>query len=328
VLIVSLYGGQVDLDLDCVLYGEIAYTPFDTLMLGGQAFGPRPVWINAALFVINLLLVALLFKQFKICAFDAAMAAAVGVNVTAMHYLLMAMVSVTAVGAFESVGAILVVALIIVPPAAAYLLADRLEWMMAIAVGIGVISSLLGYLLARALDASIAGSIALVCGAFFLAAYVFSPSHGVLSRRLARLKLSRRVAEEDALLWATRRLERGAEPVFTAGELQGALMMIPGAAKSAVRRLTRSGMMAPEGDGFVLSATGGEAAAALLRRHRLYESYLEETGLPADHIHGPTDRAEHYISPAIAELVEEVVGEQDTDPHGKPIPKRELAQNT
>ena len=62
VLLVSLYGGNVDLDLDCVLYGEIAYTPFDSLVLGGMDLGPRPVWINAALFAFNLLVVGLFWK--------------------------------------------------------------------------------------------------------------------------------------------------------------------------------------------------------------------------------------------------------------------------
>ena len=320
VLLVSLYGSQVDLDLDCVLYGEIAYTPFDLLFFGDASFGPRPLWINGALFVVNMLLVFLLYKQFKISSFDPGMAAAVGINVTAMHYLLMGLVSVTVVGAFESVGAILVVALLIVPPAAAYLLTDRLAPMIAIAIGIGALSSLLGYLMAQALDASIAGSIAMLCGLFFLLAFLFSPSHGILSRILARRSLSVKIAVEDALLWAARKGEGKEAEVFARSEMLSELEQPASRLRTALARLKRAGFISRRNGGFVLTPAGKSAATDLLRRHRLYESYLGDIGYPTDHIHDSADREEHFLSPGLARMIESEVGERDEDPQGKPIP--------
>ena len=102
VVLISLFAGHVDLDLDCVLYGEIAYTPFDIWSLAGMNLGPRPVWITGGLLLLNGAVVALCFKELKICAFDPQMAASVGVPVAVMHYLLMALVSVTTVGAFRA----------------------------------------------------------------------------------------------------------------------------------------------------------------------------------------------------------------------------------
>ena len=58
----------------------------------------------------------------------------------------------------------------------------------------------------------------------------------------------------------------------------------------------------------------------LLRRHRLYESYLGELGYPPDHMHDPADRVEHYIPPAITEAVEEAAHFPERDPHDRPIP--------
>lgn len=190
VVLVSLLAGHVDLDLDCVLYGEIAYTPFDIWRGGDLSLGPRPVWVTGGLLLLNVAVVALLFKEFKICAFDPQMAAAVGINVAAVHYLLMGLVSITTVGAFESVGAILVVAMLIVPGATAYLLTDRLERMLALAAGVGVLSAVLGYFLARSLDCSIAGAMASVCGLLFTLAFFFSPTHGLLARRRAHRGLA------------------------------------------------------------------------------------------------------------------------------------------
>lgn len=168
VILISRYAAQVDLDLDCVLYGEIAYAPWDLWLAGGRSLGPKALWLNGALLVVNLAFVGSLWKELKISTFDPELAAALGFSPALMHYLLMGAVSMTVVGAFESVGAILVVAMLIVPPAAAYLLTERLHRMVMLAAAFGVLSTVGGYALARALDASIAGAMATVAGGVLL----------------------------------------------------------------------------------------------------------------------------------------------------------------
>jgi len=189
VVLVSLYTQQVDLDLDCVLYGEIAYVPWDTWQAWGIEFGPRAVWAVGGVFLFSLLIVGLFFKQFKLCSFDPAMAAAVGIPVVFFHYLLMTLVSMTTVAAFESVGAILVVAMLVVPAATAYLLTDRLHIMLLLSMAAGVVSAVLGYLLAAWLDSSISGAMTAVSGLLFLSAFLFSPRHGVVAKALAQRKV-------------------------------------------------------------------------------------------------------------------------------------------
>jgi manganese/zinc/iron transport system permease protein len=328
VVLISLYAGKVDLDLDCVLYGEIAYTPFDLLLVGGRSWGPRPVWITGGLLLLNLLVICLLYKQFKICAFDPAMAAAVGINVAAMHYLLMGLVSVTTVGAFESVGAILVVAMLIVPGATAYLLTDRLERMLVLAVAIGAFSSVLGYLIARWLDCSIAGAMSMVCGGFFGLAFLFSPRHGVVSRHVAQLRLRQRVAEEDALLWAARQLETEEPPPLTARALSRAQAVLEPDSAATLRRLEHAGLLAPQGESYTLTAAGRERALALLHRHRVYESYLGDLGYPTDHLHDAADRTEHHLTPAITAAMDAAARHPARDPQGKPIPRELERPNT
>ncbi|HRI89426.1 MAG TPA: metal ABC transporter permease [Candidatus Hydrogenedentes bacterium] len=181
VIMVSAFAGQVDLDTDCVLYGEIAASPWDIWLIGDTSLGPRAVWILGAITVLNLAFIGLGYKQLKLTSFDPGLAAAVGINVQLWHYLLMGFVSLTTVGAFESVGAILVVAMLIVPPNTAYLLTDRLSRMIMLSVVFGVLSAIGGYWLAAQLDGSIAGAIAVVSGAFFVAAMLFSPTHGVIA---------------------------------------------------------------------------------------------------------------------------------------------------
>lgn len=199
VIMVSRFAGQVDLDLDCVLYGEIIFTPYDTWSVGGLNLGPRAAWILGGITAANLLFVTLAYKQLKLCAFDPALAATVGINVTLWHYALMAFTSITSVGAFESVGAILVVAMLIVPPNTAYLLCDRLSLMLVLSVGFGVLSALGGYGLGTLLDGSVAGAMAVVSGALFLLAALFSPTHGALGYFRAQYHARRQAGTNSAV---------------------------------------------------------------------------------------------------------------------------------
>jgi manganese/zinc/iron transport system permease protein len=177
-----------------VLYGEIAYAPWDLWLVGERSLGPRALWINGGLLAVIATFVALFWKELKLSTFDPELAAALGFSPVLLHYLLMGAVSVTVVGAFESVGAILVVALLVVPPSTAYLLTDALGRMVALAVACGVASTLGGYTMARALDASIAGSMATIAGLLFLLAFLFSPAHGLLPRLWRRRRLANGVA--------------------------------------------------------------------------------------------------------------------------------------
>ncbi|MGM9924443.1 MAG: metal ABC transporter permease [Bacillus sp. (in: firmicutes)] len=193
VVLVSLYTRQVHIDLDHVLYGEIAYAPWDTITIAGMDIGPLSVWLVGSVLLLNILCINLFYKQFKICAFDPVMAAALGIPVVFFHYFLMTLVSVTTVVSFDSVGAILVVGMLIVPAATAYLLTDRLSTMLIISCFSGIASSILGYYIAAWLDASIAGCMISVAGALFIITLFFSPLHGVVSKFLRRRKLAEQI---------------------------------------------------------------------------------------------------------------------------------------
>jgi manganese/zinc/iron transport system permease protein len=184
IILISVFAGQVDLDQDCVLYGEIAYVPLDLILTeGGLSLGPRTVWILAVVTAIIALFIIVGYKELFLTTFDPAFAAAIGISTTLWYYLLMGAVSLTTVASFESVGAILVVAFLVAPPAAAYLLTDDFKAMLGISVVIGIASSFLGYYLAVWLDGSIAGAIATVTGIAFLLAFLFSPSRGLLRKQ-------------------------------------------------------------------------------------------------------------------------------------------------
>lgn len=175
IILMSMFAGQVDIDQDCVLYGEIAYVPIDLWVTAdGVILGPRPVYILSAVLILVILFIVVGYRQLKLTSFDPAFASALGISTGLWHYLLMGAVSLTTVSSFESVGAILVIAFLIGPPATAYLLTHDLKKMLLITVLIGIIVSIFGYGTAYMLNASIAGCMATMVGICFLAAFVYS----------------------------------------------------------------------------------------------------------------------------------------------------------
>jgi manganese/zinc/iron transport system permease protein len=191
VILISRYARGVHLDVDAVLLGEIAFAPFERIDIVGLNM-PTSLAIMGGILLINVIFISLFYKELKIATFDPGLAATLGFSPILIHYGLMALVSVTAVGAFDAVGSILVVALMIAPAASAYLLTDDLRRMLGLSALLAVFSAVSGYWLARALDANIAGSMATVTGMVFLLVLFFAPDRGLIAvlRRRARQRWS------------------------------------------------------------------------------------------------------------------------------------------
>ncbi|WP_405222128.1 metal ABC transporter permease [Dokdonia sp. Asnod1-B02] len=181
VILIAKNANDVHLDVDAVLLGELAFAPFDRLIIGGTDVGPKSLWVMGAILSITVGMLFAFFKELKVSTFDAGLSAALGFSPVVLHYGLMTISSVTVVGAFEAVGAVLVVALMIAPAATAYLLTSDLKKMLVLSVIFGVFSAIGGYWMAHFLDASIAGSMTTVLGLVFLAVYLFAPSKGLIA---------------------------------------------------------------------------------------------------------------------------------------------------
>jgi manganese/zinc/iron transport system permease protein len=187
VILISRFARGVHLDVDAVLLGELTFVPFDRIDIGGIDI-PRAMLVMGVILLLNVLFISLFYKELKLTTFDAGLAVALGFSPTLIHYGLMVMVSVTAVGAFDAVGSILVVALMIAPPAAAYLLTDRLSRMLLYSAALGAAGAIGGYWLARGLDANIAGAIATVLGVEFLAVFLLAPERGLIAQAARRAR--------------------------------------------------------------------------------------------------------------------------------------------
>lgn len=315
---------QVDLDADCVLHGQLE-TLFWLPPAGWGEFlswstlreTPRQVVTLAATLGAAAAFVALFFKELRIAAFDPGLATTQGFSAGFMHYALMILVAAATVAAFEAVGSILVIAMLVCPAATARLLTDRLSTQIWMSLGIALATGVGGYLCATAAPAwlgadavSVSGMMTVVAGGLLALAAVFSPSHGIVARGVRRRALARSI-EVDDLLGALYRLREGGESGAPASSLAAAL-----GGRSAARAIVTArgrGLVEERDGGVSLTALGLDAARAIVRRHRLWESYLvEEAGAAPEHVHAPAERLEHVrVSPR---------GAGGRDPHGRRIP--------
>lgn len=181
IILISKYARNVHLDVDVVLSGEVVFATLNTM----EIFGIQVPISFARMFVmlvINLAFVTVTYQQLKVSIFDPVYAKSIGVAVGFLNLVLMTLVSITTVVAFDTVGAILVISLMVAPALSAHLLSKRLSIMLLVALLYGVINSVLGYYVAIYFNVSISGTIAFAGFVTFLLTLLFAPN-GLIGKR-------------------------------------------------------------------------------------------------------------------------------------------------
>lgn len=333
-LLIRMFADKTHVDPDCVLYGSLERSVM--IVISGPIAIPQAAVVNAAMFAINGILVIVFFRQLRLSTFDPAFAEAVGLNAKWIQLLLMVITAATLVSAFESVGAILVIAMLIVPPATARLLTDRLATMIILSLVVAASSAVLGHVAALTLpkiifsrlgfpdvqDASTAGMMAVASGCLFLIAILGSPRYGIIHSALDRLRLKIRIAGEDILGALYRRDETRPVKFGTdhsaASSTASARTWIVWLAQ---KRLRQQRLITAEASGLQLTEQGREDARNIVRSHRLWEAYMaRHFSLPGDHLHATAEKVEHFLSLELQNELAKELDQPEVDPHGKTIP--------
>jgi manganese/zinc/iron transport system permease protein len=321
VVLLKTYVSQIHFDVDCVFEGLLYQAGFDTFEFAGFEV-PRQLRTVFPVMIINMIVIAFLWKEFKLSSFDSALATSMGFSATLLHYLLMMMVAVTTVASFEVVGSILVVAMLIVPPATAQLLTNRLAPMLLLACVFAVLSSVIGYWLAseHVWNVDPSGAMVVAAGGMYALAVLFAPQYGILSTLIRNLQTSLRILREDLLLMLYRLEEIDATKRLRPDEAMTAVGGGP-LARWALAMLRHRGRVNVSGGQLQMTDDGRWRAARLVRGHRLWESYLaKHLGLPLDHLHASADRVEHFIHEPLRDELQREFGDTQQDPHGRDIP--------
>lgn len=167
VIMVSLHFGNLRLDTHAVLVGDLNLAAFRPMLVNGVSIGPGYLYVMLAMVVINALFLALGYRQLKVSTFDSEFAQTLGLRTRGLNTVFMFLVSLTVTAAFNGAGSILVIALLIVPPATAYLLCNRLPIMIMLSVGIAAGGALAGFWIAYVLNAATSAGMAVFYGLLF-----------------------------------------------------------------------------------------------------------------------------------------------------------------
>ena len=181
---------------DCIIDGNLALAALDRLHVFGHDIGPAPFWTMLGMLLAVGLFLGIFFKEMKLMTFDGALAESLGFSPQRLHFAWLALVSLTTVTAFEAAGSVLVVALMIAPPAAAYLWTSRLNVMLVLAVVFGLVSAVLGFYVGYVVDVAPNGPMASTAGALFLVSLLAAPKRGLLARRFQRSRSKRSLEGE------------------------------------------------------------------------------------------------------------------------------------
>jgi len=341
-ILIDKAGDKIDLDPSCVLYGGLETV---TLRMVETPFGavPSVVATLSVVCLLNFVCVAVFFKQWQISTFDPLLAQSQGVSPSLFHYVLASLVAVTCIASMEAVGNILVVAMLVVPSATAFLLCKRLHSMIVLSVVIGIACAISGHLLARAVpfgfgfkSVNSAAMMAVASGFFLVFAIVASPKAGVLVRLIEQRSVARKIIGEDILALLYRHSERtmGESVAFTesnpapkdrrqlaAKDISLQLKITLARIHSIMSDLVRAGWVSRSQASLSLTENGHRVAQNLIRSHRLWEQYLSVEVIASDaRLHAQAESLEHFTSSSMRDKLDAETGQSTLDPHGRSIP--------
>ncbi len=324
VVLLSLFAGRAHLDAQHALFGDITWAlAVKSNFLGHEV--PTDLLQMAGLVAAVGLLVRLFYKELLAMAFDREFAAVQGLRPQAFRYGMLAVLALTVVGAFNSVGAVLVVALLIVPAATARLLTQRLPGMLLLAGLVGAASSLIGFHLAYWLEVSTGGAMVTAACGLFAVTFLFGPSQGLATSAVRHVRLQSRMSQENVIRHMFKLKSRLPPTPVDRRLLRRELNMPWWTLGWAVWRLAGRNMLAIPGgtsNELQLTAAGEHAARRLDRAHRLWEAFLvDQVGVARDHVHPTAETIEHLLSEQLVERLDDLLGHPVTDPHGAPIPR-------
>ena len=198
VILITRYARNVHLDTEVVLIGEIILAPLHRINFLGLSL-PKALIQMSFVLLINIVFIAVFFRKLKISSFDPVYAGVAGIAGAGLYYVFMALVSFTAVSAFESVGAILTISFFISPAASAYLISKDLKITIFLAAVYAVVNSCIGYFLAVKFNVSMSGMCALVSGLTFMITIAVYPG-GIITKIIRYIKNKNRFSRELLIL--------------------------------------------------------------------------------------------------------------------------------
>jgi len=284
---------------------------------------PSDAYLIAHVSLVVAIFCSVLFKPFKVLCFDSPYGASLGLRTLLLDMLMMALVVLVTIVGLQAVGLILMIALLVIPAAAARFWTEGMSRMTVISAVLGGISALIGAGMSALLPNLPSGAmVVLVAALFFLVSLVFGSARGVLIRAVRRHRLNAKIHMQHLLRGMYERLESRGEipppqeasalPAVALDELLAMRSWNRAQLRRTLRRIkARDWIEATDDGGYRLTATGYQESARLVRRHRLWELYLiTHADIAPSHVDRDADLIEHVLDKELLHKLERLLAEQ------------------
>lgn len=275
------------------------------------ALNNSDVLVTASLALVAVILSSIFFKEFGLVAFDPDFATVNGWPVSIIDLLMMALVVLVTVIGLQSVGLILIIALLIIPPVAARFWTEKFSHMTILSGFIGALSGYLGASTSSLFERLPAGSvIVLTAGAIFFISFLFAPARGVFARFVRRIALKLRVGKEHLMRGMYEILEKkhgsvGIEDPVSLEDLDLVGSRFSPIMSYVLNSLVRNRLVKVKDKSIYLTAHGLGIAAKVTRNHRLWEEYLVNyASVAPSHVDWAADSVEHVLSDDVIQTLE------------------------
>ncbi|HMQ67651.1 MAG TPA: iron chelate uptake ABC transporter family permease subunit [Ignavibacteria bacterium] len=301
---------QVHIDLSSYLFGDVLGVSDSDLIL------------SSVITVVIIISVILFYRQLLVTSFDPTMAHIIGISTAVVHYFLMTLLSMSIVAGLQSVGVILIIAMLITPPATAFLITDKLKKLLILSCLFGVMSAVTGLYLSYHLNFASGASIVLVSVFFFGLAFLFSPKEGIIIKMIRRRKNANLNLTEDIIKLMSKDEHENDSVLIES--ISDKLGVSKNKIHSSLNRIKKMKLIIQANGKYELTEKGKKVAERLIRSHRLWETYVAEKHIVnIEDIHQDAEKFEHVLSDDLLAEIDEELGHPQKDPHGSPIPKKQ-----
>ncbi|MEC9094023.1 MAG: iron chelate uptake ABC transporter family permease subunit [Planctomycetota bacterium] len=301
---IKSFSEYIDVDLVGFITGSVVTTSLADL------------WMLAVISIVVFTAVIMFYRQLLLTSFDPVMAASIGIPVLAIDYLLTACTSLVVVCGVNIVGVILVVALLITPAATAHLLFDRLHRMLIGSAVFGLLGFWSGYFVSMWTGNAPGPSVVVMSTLIFLITLVVAPRYGLIANWLRKRNQVPQEFIEDIMGYILKTNGQTELKQITRE------LVYPGfSTKAAIQILEKEDLIHLKNGAVQLTPTGERTAKKLRRAHRLWETYLQSTGMAADQVHEKAHLLEHVNDEEAVDYLDHKLGHPLTDPHGAEIPE-------
>ena len=296
--------------LNSFIFGNaIGISEFDLMIYGGLS-------------LTIILILTIFLKEFRLMVFDPAFGRAIGFPMDAIRFLFNVLMILAVVIGIQAIGVVLMAALLITPGAAARFWTDRLNSLLILAALFSILSGILGTYISFVIPQMPTGPwVVVFLSMFALISFLISPKSGIIFRYLKRKNYLKKTHRDHLLKSLYKAMEEGQQGL-TIDKIYELYPFQKKEIQQSIINLDKSGYIITNQDTINLSESGITEAMRIVRLHRLWELYLNESlKIAPDHVHESAEQMEHLLTPELEELLEKRLNFPTLDPHQETIPR-------